>query len=248
MDIAEQIQFDLCDKLNGESYFADVPFVVVRNLVILEQIQKTLGSLQGKNNCVGLAGVVNPPDIIGVDGDALTAESVGIYTIDFIENPELNFGQTGTEITCLQGARQARAILQGFTMSGYTFYHDEGARVLQPIVNIKDIFPGQSGWRVELKVRLNEPAQSKCAAPSPSWNGDTLTLTNNQAGSAIYWTMDETFPGPGNYEAKQDGTQGTAQFTGGDATIGPLTPGTIIRFAAYFGSLIGSDVNQTTAP
>ena len=76
-------------------------------------------------------------------------------------------------------------------------------------------------------------ALQRTVAPAAAAAAQTVTLTDQQpgGGSTVYYTTDGSFPGSGNANA----IQYTTPFT--------VTSGTIVRTAAYNGTLQGSMVD-----
>lgn len=252
MDLLLQLQYDITDCLNGDFQFTYVPFASFRKLVVTKEIARKQPHLVGKNGKIGIGGIVNMPTILGEAPNVSTPQTEAQCTIDIIENPELNFfADNGAQLECELVARQVRAVLQPLAFIGNvglvgTFSYGEDEAVILPFdESIGKTYPGCAGYRVALKIKFSDAFLSKVMLPSIGWAGDTFTLTNNTAGAAIYYTTDGTFPGPGNYGIKQDGSNGTAlQYANPVAAAS----GALIRYAAYAAGSTGSDIGQTTAP
>ena len=67
--------------------------------------------------------------------------------------------------------------------------------------------PGLSTWiveygdRITMTVEITAERKDKVATPQISASGANITLTCATSGAAVYYTTDESFPGPGNDEA-----------------------------------------------
>ena len=244
-----QLQNDVTDCLNGDFQFPYVPFASFRKLVISKQIAKALPHLAGKGGKVGIGGIVNMPTILDEGSNVTTPQTEAIQTVDIIEEPELNFyASNGAQMECELVARQARAVIRPLAFIGQgglvgCFYSNEDEPSIAPIVDIKDVYPGCAGYRLTMRIKFSEAPLAKTTLPVLSWAGDTFTLTN--PGGTRYYTTDGSFPGPGNYGVKQDGTNGTAVQYAAPVAV---ASGTLVRYAAYAANSTGSDVGQAIAP
>jgi hypothetical protein len=250
MDALLQVQYDWNDKLNSEPYFQNIGIAMYRSMVTAQEIARRIPFIVGKNNRNGLGGIVNMPTILGIDPNISTPQSVAVCTLDVIENPELNFlinrttlAPTGTQTACEEAVRKARAILQPLSLRGVNFFHDDEARVIQPIPDIHQVYPGCCGYRLELKCRLNEPYEPKCTAPTITGSGDTITIATTQAGATTYFTVDGSFPGPSS-----TGPNGTASTAAIYAAPFAAASGAVISAASYLAGNLGSDVSSFIAP
>lgn len=249
-DYLLQLQDDITDCLNGDFQFTNIPFASWRKLVISEEISRRVPHLVGKNGKMGIGGIILMPTIIGESPNIAVGQTEAQCFIDIVEQPEINFAaDKGVQSSCEQIARQVRAVLQPLAFIGNaglvgTFTFNDGEPVIPPIPDVDKLYPGCTGYRVSLRIKFSEAPLTKVAAPSIAWTGDTFTLTNNTAGATIYYTTDGSWPGPGNFGTKQDGTQGTAV----QGTTATVASGTFLRYAAYLAGATGSDIGQTTAP
>jgi hypothetical protein len=134
-------------------------------------------------------------------------------------------------VTAEEAARAARAALHQFAIEGkILLYQDEKA--IEPLPGLEKEFPGCLGYRVLLRGRMSEEAAGKSALPRITAPGQTVSLSSTDAGAAIYYTTDGSFPGPGNAGAR--------------VYEGPFTVagGTVARWAGYAPGLMGSDAGQ----
>jgi hypothetical protein len=245
MDPLLQLQYDLNDKLNSEAFFYYIPVAMLRALVIAQEVSSKLPHLAGKNGRLGLGIIIHMPETRGIDPNVSQPQSEEEPAIDVVENPELNFDpSTGTQITCEECVRAIRRLIQPLSLDGQIFFFDQGAIIQAPIPDVRNLYPGCAGYRLTLKVRLNDVAlPAKCAAPRITNSGDNITITTTQAGAATYYTTDGTFPGPSS--TGPNNTASTAQvYAAPFAAAG----GAYIRAASYLANYTGSDTVSFTAP
>ena len=242
MDILLQLQQDLTDKLNSESYFATISVVKLRDLVIAQDISKLLPHLTAKGGKLGCGVLINMPEITNAFANAEPPVSDFQLSADVIENPELNFlSGTGTGLTCEEVARQVRYIFNLFALGldpgGETIMVRDGGAAIVPVPDIQRMFPGCAGYRVLMTLRVTEEQQSRTAKPTLTNATDEITLTNNSEGATIYYTTDGSFPGPGNPASANVYVEPFA-----------ATSGATVRYAAYLAGSLGSDVGNFIAP
>jgi hypothetical protein len=243
MDLLLQLQQDVCDKLNSESVFATVPFALYAKWVLQMEVSKKFPDLMGKvsggKTYTGVGGLVMMPEDRGFLPNIAPPQSRAILTIWIVECPEINMatgsGQYGTGIQCEQWARTVRRVLHQMGIEGLTsLYQQELA--IAPLIGLEKLYPGRRGYAVNLIGRMSDTSVAKCAEPQITDDGEgniTLTVTD---GSAIYYTVDGTFPGSGN-------SAGTATLYSAPFHV---APGAVVRWASYKAACYGSDACQAT--
>jgi hypothetical protein len=252
MDPLVQLQQDITDALNGDQLFATIPVASYTKMVISQEVEKRAPHLMLKGGKTGCGVMVNMPDVFGESSNISTPQSEAVCTFDVVEIPEINFFASNGSLTyCETVARAIRAIIEPLAIYGLmgagasVFYAKEDEAVISPIVDIEKIYPGCRAYRVTLRIKFSEPFLPKVMLPASTWAGDTLTLINQTAGATIYYTTDGTFPGPGNYGTKQDGTAGTSVVYAAPVAI---ASGKTVRFAASLANYTASDAGQIIAP
>jgi hypothetical protein len=247
----ESVQPDVFYKLASEPYFAPITILKIREKRLDSEV---LNSLKG----IGItAASVNPNIRPGTKAGAtievlfptlqqpLEDTPGPICTLEqkFVVKTQetINLGATGTGLSLEQIAVNlaqtfqlfflgANAGLQGFYAAG-NFYEyavfDHDAPFIGVVVKLNATF-----GLMPLQ-RVTGPSVSGV----DSGVNDTLTLTDNNpgGGSALYYTTDGSFPGPGNPAAQIY----SAPFT--------VPIGTTIRTAAYYPGLQGSMIDTFTA-
>jgi hypothetical protein len=227
----ESVQPDVYNKLLSEAYFANIAIFAVREKRLDTEVNKALSGLQGRNGKGGATIEVLMPTLKTALPD--TAGPVCILEQKFVvkEQPTVNLGANGTGLTCEQIAVNLAQTFQLFFLGGpmQGFYAAPSF--------YKYIEGSSDKAFVAIQVVLNATfvltALQRTAGPAASAAAQTVTLTDQQpgGGSIIYYTTEGSFPGSGNPNA----TQYTTPFT--------VASGTIVRTAAYNGTLQGSMVD-----
>ena len=231
MDLLLQLQQDVCDKLNSEAAFEHLAVATLRGHVIRSEVERRLAHLTGKNGRKGCGLTVRMPSIQGIQPNVAPAQGEVLVAVDVVEIPEINFGAGGTQVTAEEAARAARAALHQFAIEGkILLYQDEKA--IEPLPGLEKEYPGCLGYRVLLRGRMSEAPAGKSALPEIAAPAQTVSLSTTDAGAAIYYTTDGSFPGPGNAAA--------LVYEGPF----PVAGGTVVRWAGYAPGLMGSDAGE----
>jgi hypothetical protein len=236
-DLLLQLQLDLLGKLNSEPSLQYNAVVSYRQEVILAAINRKLAHLTAKGGKKGCGAIINMPVLDAVESETniFTPQSEVLCQIDCIEQPEINFASNGTQITAEQLARQVRICLHSFQVDGkLTLWQD--ARAIEPLLGIEDVFPHCLGYRVNLRGRMSDLPQPKSVLPIPSHDHGQLFFNGADPGAAIYYTLDGSFPGPGNAAAILYNLNNPPN----------VAAGATVRYAAYTPGSLGSDVGQGT--
>src|SRR5579872_2808798 len=175
MDLLLQLQEDIVDKLNSEAAFQFNSVASLRRMVISREIAKRVPHLTAKNGRKGCGILVGMPTLEALFPNVTPPQADIVLSVEVIENPEINFGPNGTQITCEQCARAARQYLHLFAIAGaVTLYQDQDA--FGPIKDLEKNWPRCAGYRVSLRGRLAENAIPKLSVPAIS-EGPPLTVT-----------------------------------------------------------------------
>lgn len=168
---------------------------------------------------------VHSPNVSGPIGDI-------VHTLVVIEEPNLNFSPaTGTLLTAYQVAQQALDILHQLPIGGSgTLY--ASARAIEDAPE----FQGLMALRVKLNQKEARTQTPRVALVQVVELAGLVTLSCATPNSAIYWTLDGTFPGPSN--------PGAAKYVAPFQT----QSGQTIRYAAFSLGYVQSAVGYLLNP
>jgi len=166
---------------------------------------------------------VNNPNLPGPEGDIL-------LTLLILEDPITNLGpETGTQKAADQVAQRCLEVLHGYQIEGFgEMFADNAA------MQAAQDFEPLRAYRVRLRVRMPRNQDTRVAQPTVSENDGEITLACATTDARIFYTTDNSFPGPSNPGA----TEYTAPFA--------ADVGTSIRCAAYYEGLPPSHVYHAT--
>ncbi len=199
MSILEQTELAIAGRLAADSYFAQIPIVVMRPRAsgtfaeIQSRIDAALNGTLAQAGGVGAAVTVLMPigdcEKPNLPGPQLTF----VYTVRVQELVQLNMSPAGTRKSAEEIALYALGLLHQCSLNGRQVLTAE-AHTLTPSL---DFAP-----RLTYDLRLRQlgalPQPVRCAAPVIALSGDTATLTCATAGAAIYYTTDGSYPSPAN--------------------------------------------------
>lgn len=234
-DLLLQLQTDCVDNLNSESAFQYLPALLYRKAVLATEITKRLPHLAGKNGKLGCGLVVCMPTIDGEYPNVTVPQGDVLLPIWAVEQPELNFQSTGTQITAEQAILQVRAWLHQLDLRGQiTLYQDQ--RAVEPLPGCEKEYPGCVGYQFIARGKMGDFPVSAVADPTLTGDAAALTLACASEGASIYYTTDGSFPGAGNSTGVA--TLYTEPFS--------VNVGTVVAFKAYLAGSRGSNVIQYT--
>lgn len=234
-DALQQLQLDIAAMLQADELFAGVQVIVSRPrseedatliqsnidnaLAGLVEVETTGGVFKG-----GLAviimmseGEVPSPNVPGPQLEL-------VQTVRVIENPLVNMGEDGTQITAEQGALNVLSALHHWNPGHGVLTADSRSALKE--VNLES--------RVAYDVRFRRDAgitpRTFVQRPQITLGGSLASITCGTAGAAIYYTTDGSAPVPAT------GTLCTtvvdvSGFTGG-----------MLRAAAFKAGMRGSDI------
>ncbi len=227
----ESVQPDVYYKLLSESWFGNIAIFKIRDKRLDTEVNRALSGLAGRNGKSGASIEILMPALKSALPD--TAGPVCTLEQKFIvkEQPTVNRGANGTGLSVEQIAVNIAQTFQlfflGGPMQGFytapTFYEYVTTPEDVPIVPLV----------VTLNATFALTALTRTFTPAASAAAKMVTLTDQQpgGGSVFYYTTDGSFPGAGNPNA----IRYTTPFT--------VASGTVVRTAAYNGTLQGSMVD-----
>jgi len=166
---------------------------------------------------------VNHPNLPGPEGDIL-------FTLLVLEDPITNNGPaTGTLKPADQVSQRLLEVLHGLHMEGLgDMYADTQA------MQVAQDFEPLRGYRVRFKLRMPRYQAERPAMPRITEDALTVTLSCSTSAARIFYTLDESFPGPSNPGA----VEYTEPFT--------VEVGDIINAAAFIAGSPPSHMIQAT--
>jgi hypothetical protein len=230
-DALELDQEDIGGRLSADPYFADITVLVQRKGVTENDIEAALSVINEKIGKIGAIAIIIMPELQPDSGQTPGARYFVRTTVQVIEQPLFNLGDTGTGKSAEQIAERIRQVLHFFSTGRGNVYTFDG---MQPIaveegkISYGVAFRRVGGDSAIIKVADVEITATGAAAPA------TVTLACATAGAAIWYTTDGSFPSSANATA----TQYTVPFAQATAAT--------IRAAAEKSGLQQSNVRQLT--
>lgn len=179
-----------------------------------------------RNGTAGCGVLVAMPEVETAHANLPGPEFVTTVLFSVVEEPNLNFAPGGTLLSAEEVAQRVAELLHGYAGGNWG-----GALFAKgPVIAADQEYPdGLLAYRVTLHLRLVRDQVARVATPTATTGEANLTtLACSTEGAAIYYTLDGSFPGPGNPVAQLYGA--------------PITPtaGQTLRWAAYLDSLLPS--------
>jgi hypothetical protein len=227
-----QLQNDVTEALLACEALANVNVVQYRKLRISGEIDWTLLPQGGRNGKNGAGILVNMPE-----ADCRLPNTEGpqfdlLPSFLVVEIPEINMDQTGgTMLSAEEIAQWVLDCLHLLQIDGM----GQLAAAPKPIAPSTE-FTGCVCYRVNMRLMNPRGQTIRVGYISGSFLSNECTLSCITAGATIYYTTDGTFPGSGNTAALVY----SAPFT--------VTPGTVVRAAAYKTGFNSSRIGSFTAP
>jgi hypothetical protein len=227
--------------LLGQDYFCDVSVSSLRRMRLSSELALKMPHLVSKNGKSGVGVLVGMPKLevrreeVNIRGPQLG----GTEGILVLENPTVNLNPaTGTgksaEDICLKIMGMLHLLQFGALINMYF----EGDAMVP-----EHGYEGMIGYWVYPKGRLPQSTVDTVAQVGCTINAGMVTLTCSTGGAVIYYTLDQSFPGPGSLDAS-----GRALATVYSGPFAQPPSGTTISFGAVApgSGLYGSDVGQVT--
>ena len=200
-DIAGNLQIDAAGRLASEPFFSDVVILEEDKGIISSDVETALGVFNEQSGKkIGAVVVARHIVIAGTRSEALGPDVNARLVFDVITLPVVNMTDLGTQkradVIAMRILNALHRYFSGHT--GCTLF--SGANPVQPI---NDLPEGNVGYRVTLETDFRLNYADKVATPTLSLNDDgDIVMTCATAGAVIYYTLDESYPGPANAEAE----------------------------------------------
>jgi len=238
--ILEELQAAVTARVESLAMMEYVPVTQIRPreakeaLQIQTDIDKALAGLAVKNGKNGAAALVMMPVIDVNTPNAPGPVMVPSLTVRVIENPMVNMGESGTQLSAETLAVEILESLHLFDPALGTGPFFAGDNAMVPV----DEYAGKVVYDVTVKMPgIAKRTTPKSITPILEADGRTVTLRTIQEGAEIYYTLDGSFPWIGNSFA--------VGVSGGTTTL-EFNDAVTIRAAAYAQKMNGSDVTSLT--
>lgn len=230
-DALELDQEDFAGRLLADPYFTDIAVLVQRKGVTESDIDVALSVLNERTGKIGACAVVLMPSLVPINPNVPGPEFTVEQTVQVIEQPLFNLGDTGTGKSAGQITQRVRQILHHFSNGFGGTYNFAG---LEPI----QVDTGKISYGVKFSRQAGDAHVTKVLTPTISATAttapSTVTLACATAGAAIWYTTDGSYPSSANAAAHQYA-----------ASFAQATAATI-RAAAEKTGLQASNVKQLT--
>lgn len=224
-----QLQTDLTNKLLSEPSLENIHTFSQRQAMVEGRAEDASIWLTERNGRSGCGIMVEMPIIEVPAPNVPGPEYLVLATLLVVEQPDTNMDPNhGTLLSAEEVAQRTLEILHGFLIPNVGGLY----AAAQAIVPVQE-FANRVAYRVRLNVR-QQRLQTPRVASVEITGGANIALACATAGSAVWFTTDESFPGPSNPAA--------TLYT---VALSPVE-GQVIRAAAYAPGMIGSHVTQAT--
>lgn len=228
-----QLQDDFAAKLLSESLLVNINVVKLRALQLDSVVARHRIWATARNGKSGAGILVGIPSLEHPAPNVPGPERRLLLPVSVFEQPSINaLGSTGTGLTAEEIVDYIDALIARLGVEGLgNIYCDSTIPNLETesgIIRYDMVFVCQN---------VRTPIE-QVAVPSLAEASLSITLTNHASypDALIYYTLDDSFPGPGNTLAQSGASP--LSFT--------VTSGSVVRWSAYQTGMAGSDVGRAT--
>lgn len=191
MDSLLQDQLDIHARLSADELFAAVPVLLQRRGVTEADVELALSTLNEKSGKMGALAVVLMPSL-----EPDSPESPGpryriVATVQVIEQPLFNLGDSGTGLSAEQLAERVRLLLHHASFGRGSVWTFSG---MEPVEQGE----GKIAYGVRVSRLYGDSYGNRLAVPTLTAAGATITATHPDAAAALWYTIDGSYPWPGN--------------------------------------------------
>ena len=213
MSPLEQLQLFVHGRLANEEYFTDIGLYLMRPRrredgtmesvpQIIEQIEMSLKGLTPKGGKAGVAVTVFMPVVTVPEADAQGFFAAGVV-LRVQEDPLINMGASGTQKSAESIGIEVIRALNGWVPHGISnqLYCDREALVWN------EAETAETGkWTYDVTVATNMVVETPIRVAMPRIAVDesgpvTMAITCSTPDAKVYYTLDESYPGPANAAA-----------------------------------------------
>lgn len=194
-------QEDFFERLKADPFFSDVTVLLQRKGVTDSDVDEALSVLNEKAGKIGACAIVLLPSQSPEDPNVPGPRYQIIQTVQIIEQPLFNLGDTGTGKSAEQISQRVRQILHHFSNGYGGTYNFAG---LEPIaadagkISYGVKFSRAGGDAAIAKATLPTISTTPAVGPATGWD---ITLTCATLGAAIWYTTDGSYPSSANANA-----------------------------------------------
>lgn len=231
-----RFQDHLLAKLLSEPVLNSVAIIEQRQQILVDVASRVAPFLAGRNGKVGAGILINLPSADpSADSDVPGAQMDVLIWLDILSKDDINLvNSNGANIAAEEILTLVWLLLHQWLNLGI----GSGNMFVDGFDPIEDR-RGAYGYRLQLRLRMAQDQPPKAAAPTSTIAAGHCTLACATGGATIYYTLDGSFPGPGEPAANVY----TAPFV--------VTSGQSVLAAAFIlnqTATIGSDVWLTNVP
>lgn len=201
-DILTQLQKDIAARLRADEYFADIPVVTEVDGDVAAKVAQLLGTLSGKSGKKGVCAVVMQMLASASQTNAPLLELNALPTVRILENPLINMGSSGTKKSALSVAVRTLMVMRFFADDGITQLM--GTETPSIVAEKDPAAPVAYEVRFEAEV-VAAGRLAKVVTPSIDVTGTDypmeVTITCATEDAQIYYTLDGSYPAPGETAA-----------------------------------------------
>jgi hypothetical protein len=193
---------------------------------IQTKLQKVMSGLEGRGGKKGISIVISMPEIGRMEPNVRALTGTVAVVIEVSENILINMGAEGTGKGC-----EEFALCVGDLLSHQAFAAWSPLRVRSIMPSPEAVLVQKVVYNVTLETDLNRPPMPKVAMPTRTFNTNHVRLATATAAAVIHYTLDGSFPGPGN-----EGSIVYDQVAGLTLPAGKHQ----LRYAAWLPGMVGS--------
>jgi hypothetical protein len=200
MSIFERLQLDLEQHLlsHTELQYLTVTHVRPRTSAeaagIQTKINNTLAGLEVRNGRRGVAVIIGMPQFSQAAVNVRALRGQMTIVLEVIENIVVNT----TGASCEEHAWEIARLLQHMQFQPWSPLVGD-PQLITP--SPEAVLDKKVIYSITMTMEVVAERKDKVATPSIAAEGAQITLACATSGAAIYYTLDESFPGPGNADA-----------------------------------------------
>lgn len=234
-DVLDKLTADIAGKLEGDQNLSDVPVMTERRGDLDNEVKRRLGALKGADGKFGACIIVQAPVIKITKANASIPLLEAHLSILHVENSAINFKPFGTQKTAAALTLISAHTLWFHRPTPFAQLLVPSDPFIDPVEHTNADVAYALGYHCALNVEGIPPrlpvltmAVDQVVCPA------VFTISHPNSDAQIYWTMDDSYPRPGNPQA----TLYTEPFTIHE-------PCHVRAIARLLGSMDSSVVSQT---